>query len=81
MIDLHAQWKAAQKRLGADPNLVQWNVIVGSALLQYQTELKERISDVVEKLQDFHARNIAFNNVAEKPQLEETWGWRKWCQD
>ena len=81
MIDLHAQWKAAQQRLGAVPNLVQWNVIVGSALLQYQTELQERIRDVVEKLQDFHARSVAFNTEAEKAALEGTKVWRKWCQD
>ena len=61
--------------------MVAWNIIVGSALLQFQIELKEHISDVVKSLQDFHNRNIGFNNVAEKDKLEEAWKWRKWCQD
>ena len=56
-------------------------MIVGSALLQYQTEWKERVADVRSKLQGYHDNHVQFTTEEEKAELEKTKKWRSWCED
>ena len=78
---MHAQWKAARIYLKAPCNLAQWNVIVGSALLQYQVEFKEHVADVRSTLQGYHDNHVQFTTEEEKKALQQTKDLRTWCQD